>query len=175
MVLAERLEGWRTALELVDEEPLYGVGLGTVSEATVSDGAGAGWARHEPLQVTAETGLTGGVLLLALLWWTLAWVARPGGGPGSIVAGIIVAGSVAHACLVPIWRDPAVPLALAALAGVASTRGGDPAWRLDALRERLTAGAAPAVDPAETGAGPADDQGGAATEADQRRSERGLA
>jgi hypothetical protein len=131
-----RLELWNTALDLLDEEPLYGVGLGTVADVQGGDGAGSGWARHEPLQFTAETGLVGGTLLLGLLWWTLAWVARPGGGPGSIVAGIVVAGSVTHACFVPIWHVPAIALALAALAGVASTRGGDAAWRLEALWDR---------------------------------------
>jgi O-antigen ligase len=130
-----RLELWDTALELIDEEPLYGVGLGTVPDV-VDDGAGHGWARHEPLQLTAETGFVGGVLLLGLLWWALAWVARPGGGPGSIVAGIVIAGSVLHACFVPIWHVPAIPLALAALAGVASTRGSDAVWRLEALWNR---------------------------------------
>jgi hypothetical protein len=72
----------------------------------------------------------GGLLLLGVLWWTLAWVARPGGGPGSVVAGLVIAGSVAHACFAPIWHAPLVALSLAALAGSASTPGGAALWRL---------------------------------------------
>lgn len=134
-----QLERWNLALDAVSEEPLYGVGRGTIGDDLGDDGFGGGWARHEPLQVAAETGLVGGVLLVAVLWWTLAWVARPGGGPGSVVAGLVVAGSVAHACFVPIWHAPAVPLCLAALAGVASTPGGAAAWRLRQLwADRVT-------------------------------------
>jgi hypothetical protein len=90
--------------------------------------------------MAADTGLVGGALLLGLLWWALVWVARPGGGPGTVVAGFVIAGSVAHACFAPIWHDPAVPLGLAALAGSASTPGGGDASRLPQLWERQPRG-----------------------------------
>ncbi|WP_211262437.1 hypothetical protein [Nitriliruptor alkaliphilus] len=134
---AERVEPWRAALDAVTESPRYGTGHLTDDPAVAVRTDAPGWARHDPLQFTAATGLVGGLLLLAVLWWSLAWVARPRGGPGSIVAGVVIAGSIAHACLEPIWHVPAVPLTLAALAGTASMRGGDASWRLDALGVRF--------------------------------------
>jgi hypothetical protein len=131
---------WAAALDGLTESPLYGSGRGVVDPDLEGLDRTSGWAHHEPLQVAAETGLVGGLLLLALLWWALAWVARPGGGPGSAVAGLVIAGSIAHACLAPIWHVPAVSFALAVLAGAASLRGGDASWRLaeawDRARER---------------------------------------
>ncbi|MEX0834862.1 MAG: hypothetical protein WD010_02135, partial [Nitriliruptor sp.] len=70
--------------------------------------------------------------------WPLGGGARPGGGPGSVVAGFVLAGSIAHACFAATWQVPTVPLALAALAGTASLRGGEAAWRLRALWNRVT-------------------------------------
>jgi O-antigen ligase len=130
----ERLEGWTAALDAVTEAPLFGTGPAAPGPTGVGLTSGTnGWASSEPLQVLAETGVIGGLLFLALLWWAVAWVARPGGGPGSVVGGVVVAGTIAHACLAPIWHGPAVPLALAALAGAASLRGGVARGRLDAL------------------------------------------
>jgi hypothetical protein len=130
----ERLEGWTAALDAVTEAPLFGTGPAAPGPAGVGITSGTnGWASSEPLQVLAETGVIGGLLFLALLWWAVAWVARPGGGPGSVVGGVVVAGTIAHACLAPIWHGPAVPLALAALAGAASLRGGVARGRLDEL------------------------------------------
>lgn len=133
----ERVERWNAALDAVTASPLYGTGHLVDDPAVAVNTAEPGWARHDPLQVTAATGLVGGVLFLALLWWSLSWVARPGGGPGSVVAGVVIAGSIAHACIEPIWHVPAVPLTLAALAGTASMRGGDASWRLEALGARF--------------------------------------
>lgn len=132
----ERIAAWSAGLDAVTESPLYGIGPGHGAVAVADAPATRAWVRHEPLQVAAGTGLVGGLLLLALLWWSLVWVARPGGGPGSVIGGLVITGAIAHACLEPIWHVPAVPLALAALAGTASLRGGDAAWRLEALLER---------------------------------------
>jgi hypothetical protein len=146
----DRVAAWEVALDAVSAEPLAGIGRGRVPRGVEVDETG-GWARHEPLQLTAETGVVGGLLLIGLLWWALVWVARPGGGPGSVIAGVVIAGSVAHACLEPIWHAPIVPLALAVLAGAASMRGGDARWRIDELLVRArgsTTGADPRSDDA---------------------------
>lgn len=140
-LVPDRVSAWEVALDVVSEEPMYGIGRGAAPPGVEVDETG-GWARHDPLQLTAETGVLGGVLLLGLLWWTLAWVARPRGGPGSVIAGVVIAGSVAHACLEPIWHTPAVPLSLAVLAGAASMRGGDARGRLDELLARARGGGA---------------------------------
>jgi hypothetical protein len=130
----ERLEGWTAALDAVTESPLYGTGPGAPGPAGVGITSGTnGWASSEPLQVLAETGVVGGLLFLGFLWWAVAWVARPGGGPGSVVGAVVVAGAIAHACLAPVWHGPAVPLALGALAGAASLRGGVARHELAAL------------------------------------------
>ncbi|MEX1177183.1 MAG: hypothetical protein WEB09_01865 [Nitriliruptor sp.] len=141
----ERVGGWWAALDIVSESPWYGAGPGATD--TVAAGSGI---EHEPLRIAAETGYIGALLLLAILWWALAWVARPGGGPGSVVAGFVLAAAIAHACFAAIWQVPAVPLALAALAGTASLRGGDAAWRLHALWDRVTGDPSP-VEEAPTG------------------------
>jgi hypothetical protein len=159
-LMPDRVAAWDVALEAASEEPLTGIGLGAVPPDATVDDAG-GWAMHEPLQLAAELGFIGALLIIMLLWWTLAWVARPGGGPGSVVAGAVIAGSVAHACVAPIWRTPSVPIALAALAGAASMRGGHARWRLEALVASLrdggssTDGEPPAPDaPRRSGSSP---------------------
>jgi hypothetical protein len=130
---------WSTAVDVASDAPLYGVGRGEVGREAIDDAPvdGPGWARHEPLQVAAETGVIGGVLLLTLLGWALAWMAQPGWRRGSSIAGAVLAGSIIHACFVPIWHVPVVPLTLAALVGMASMRGGVASWRLAGLWEHL--------------------------------------
>jgi hypothetical protein len=131
-------ERWSTAVDVASAHPVSGVGVGTTGQQAVPFADGPGWARHEPLQFTAETGVVGGVLLLALLGWVLIWIAQRGWRPGSAVAGAVIAGSVAHACFQPIWHAPAVPLVLAALAGTATMRGGEAAWRLARVWDKVT-------------------------------------
>jgi hypothetical protein len=131
-------ERWSTAVDVASEHPITGVGVSVTGQEAVPLADGSGWARHEPLQFTAETGVLGGLLLLALLGWLLTWIAQRGWRPGSAIAGAVIAGSVAHACFQPIWHAPAVPLVLAALAGTATMRGGEAAWRLGRVWERVS-------------------------------------
>jgi hypothetical protein len=130
-------ERWSTAVDVASDAPLYGVGRGEVGREAVDLADQAGWARHEPLQLAAETGVISGVLLLSLLGWALVWMAQPGWRRGSSIAGAVLAGSIVHACFVPIWHVPVVPLALAALIGMASMRGGAASWRLAGLWEHI--------------------------------------
>jgi hypothetical protein len=131
-------ERWSTAIDVASDHPLTGVGMGEVGRAEIPQAETAGWARHEPLQLAAETGVIGGALLLTLLGWSLAWIAQPGWRRGSSIAGLVVAGAVILACFQPVFRAPAVPIALAALLGTASLRGGAASWRLAGLWEQLT-------------------------------------
>jgi hypothetical protein len=130
-------ERWSTAIDVASDAPWYGIGPGEAGRRAVELADGPGWARHEPLQFTAETGVVGGVLLVALLCWALAWIATGGWRRGSSIAGAVLASSIALACFQPIWHAPAVPIVLAALAGVASMWGGAASWRLAGLWEQL--------------------------------------
>jgi hypothetical protein len=130
-------ERWSTAVDVASEHPLFGVGPGDAGRAGIELADGPGWARHEPLQFAVESGVVGGVLLLALLSWALVWIAKGGWRRGSSIAGAIIAGSIVHACFEPIWHVPAVPLAMAVLAGTASMRGGAASWRLAGLWEHV--------------------------------------
>jgi hypothetical protein len=130
-------ERWSTAIDVASDAPIYGVGRGATGQAAVPVADGPGWANHEPLQLTAETGIPAGLLLVALLWWALAWTAGGRWRRGSSMAGAVLAGSIAHACFTPIWHAPAVPLTLAALVGAASMRGAAASWRLAALWEHV--------------------------------------
>lgn len=135
---------WSAAIEAVTDSPLSGVGRGaTAREAVGIDDTPVGRTTSF-LQFAAETGLFGGLLLLALLWWMLSWVAKPGWRRGSSLVGVVMAGSIALACFQPIWHAPAVPLTLATLAGAASLLGGDASWRLALLWQRITATREPA-------------------------------
>jgi hypothetical protein len=131
-------ERWSTAVDVASEHPISGVGVGATGQQAVALADGPGWARHEPLQFAAETGVVGGLLLLVLLGWVLTWIAQRGWRPGSAIAGAVIAGSVAHACFQPIWHTPAVPLVLAALAGTATLRGGEASWRLGRVWDKVT-------------------------------------
>jgi hypothetical protein len=130
-------ERWSTAVDVASDASLYGVGRGEIGREAIDLADQAGWARHEPLQLAAETGVIGGVLLLTLLGWALVWMSQPGWRRGSSIAGAVLAGSIVHACFVPIWHVPVVPLTLAALVGMASMRGGAASWRLAGLWEHL--------------------------------------
>jgi hypothetical protein len=129
---------WSTAIDVATDAPLYGVGRGVTGQEAVAIADGPGWAGHELLQLTAESGVPAGLLLVALLTWALAWTAGGRWRRGSSMAGAVLAGSIAHACFSPIWHAPAVPIALAALAGTASMRGAAASWRLAALWEQVT-------------------------------------
>jgi hypothetical protein len=131
-------ERWSTAIDVASDHPVTGVGMGAVGRAEIPQAVTAGWARHEPLQFAAETGILGGALLLTLLGWSLVWIAQPGWRRGSSIAGLVVAGAVILACFQPVFRAPAVPIALAALLGTASLRGGAASWRLAGLWEHFT-------------------------------------
>lgn len=71
--IGERLEFYRTSVELVGEHPLFGVGTGGFSKAYAEKIRGTGMAEtqnphNEYLLVAVQTGLVGLALLLHLFW-----------------------------------------------------------------------------------------------------------
>lgn len=120
-----RLVLWRDATMLVRDAPVLGVGPGAFAELspTAQRDRDASWAHHEPLQIGAETGLPGLLLLLAIMGWALVWLDRGSGRRGAALASVILAVSFMHAMIDYVWHFPAVPLLLAAIVGIGATAG----------------------------------------------------
>lgn len=121
-----RVELWGESLELVRGNPATGIGPGMFREtsATALARGDARWAHNEYLQVAAETGIPGGVLLLALVAWGFACLWPPARELRALPAVVALAGVCLHANIDFIWHFPEVPLALGLLVGAASSRGG---------------------------------------------------
>jgi O-antigen ligase len=126
---------WHDALVLAARNPLIGIGPGRfgVESPVARSDRDAPWAHEEFLQASAEVGIAGGVLLLALFGIGFARLAR---GPRVDALAVLGAASLAvlgvHACVEYVLQRPAVPLAAAALVGA----GIGPFRRWDRRRAR---------------------------------------
>lgn len=117
----------RAALELAAHHPVVGVGPGWSRYAWTDDGGQLRVARfvhNEYLQVLAELGAVGFVILVALLAGLggVVWSKRPAAGPEWIWSGA-TAGLIAvavHAALDFGWHVPAVVLTGAVLVGMST-------------------------------------------------------
>lgn len=108
-----RAELWAAAAELVDEEPVRGIGPGEFADRTpVSEDADLRWAHHEYLQVGAELGAVGLGLVLAVaayVWGRLWWLS--GSHPSAAaVGGAALAIIGLHATVDHVWHEPSVLL-----------------------------------------------------------------
>jgi hypothetical protein len=114
-----RVALWHDALEQITARPLVGVGPGQFRADSVALDDWAATVHNEVLQVTAETGLIGGVLVLALLGWVfvLLWSAPLDG--SALPAVIALTGIAVQANIDFTWHFPLVPIAGAALVGSA--------------------------------------------------------
>ena len=116
-----RLALWHDALALIDEHPIVGIGPGRFAEESrvAASDPDTRHTHHEFLQIAAETGVIGGVLLAALFVWAIART-----GLGLSPAGGIAAAGVAalgiHSCVDYVLHFPLVPIASAVLVGAAS-------------------------------------------------------
>jgi O-antigen ligase/polysaccharide polymerase Wzy-like membrane protein len=117
-----RLVLWHEAIAIIADNPGTGVGpqrFQQVSPTAQAD-QDARWAHHAFLQVGAEEGLPGLILLVAVFGWGFARLGVSGA-PTSIVA-LGAAGLAAfgiHACLDYIMHFAAVPVSAAGLLGTA--------------------------------------------------------
>lgn len=125
-----RQELWAAAADLAREAPLRGVGPGDFAgRHPVSTDSDLRWAHHGPLQMAAETGVVGLVLLLGLSGWALVELRHASvRGGADVAAGVPVAAGAAgwalvslHACVDYVLHEPAVPLLLAGLLGAATS------------------------------------------------------
>lgn len=115
-----RAELWTAAADLVDEEPVRGIGPGQFAEhSQVSSDADLRWAHHGYLQAAAEYGLVGLLLVLALAGWAWVGVWRAAGEGCRDAA--VVGGSLAiiglHATVDYVWHVPTLMVLLAVLLG----------------------------------------------------------
>jgi peptidoglycan/xylan/chitin deacetylase (PgdA/CDA1 family)/O-antigen ligase len=116
-----RVRLWSQALQIMEERPVFGVGPGRfqVASRTARSDRELGWAHHEFLQLGAEAGLPGLLLLLAAFLWAFArlWVSPPDAVTGVAAASLAALG--VHACFDYILHFPVLPVAAAALVGTA--------------------------------------------------------
>lgn len=125
-----RGELWAAAADLASDEPLHGIGPGQFAEQNpVSSDADLRWAHHGYLQVAAEYGLVGLLLVATLVGWVWAtlWstaVHRPASASLTAAAVTIVG---LHAAVDYVWHLPPVLVVMCTLfgAGTSPTRRGD--------------------------------------------------
>jgi O-antigen ligase len=123
-----RTDLWHDALVLMSDHPAFGVGPGRFAEEspTARSDRDARWAHNGFLQMGAETGIPGLLLLAALFVWGFARLGLGGGprGPALVAAAALAALGI-HACVDYVLHFPALPLATAALVGAVAPRRND--------------------------------------------------
>jgi O-antigen ligase len=124
---------WQVAGGLIRDEPLRGVGPGMFAELSPETDADLRWAHHEYLQVGAELGLVGLLLVLAGIAWVfvrLAVACRSSS--AAVIASTAAIVVTVHAAFDYVWHVPAIPLVATALMGSAI---GPPSRRAVVARE----------------------------------------
>lgn len=116
---------WREALEITAQDPVFGVGPGMFAQTspTAMADADARWAHSAYLQVAAETGVVGALLLGLLLSWTFGALYRSRQDLRLLVIGTAAVTALAiHATIDYVVHFPVVVIVAALLAGVASSK-----------------------------------------------------
>lgn len=114
---------WHDAIELTREAPLRGVGPGRFEDTSpvAQSDRDARWAHSMLLQIAAETGLPGVLLIGGVLAAAYVQLYRGGAPPGvRMLAAIGLTVLLTHAAIDYIAHFAAVPIAAAALVGAAS-------------------------------------------------------
>ena len=111
---------WHDALILAARNPLFGVGPGrfAIESPVARSDRDEPWVHEEFLQVSSESGIVAGVLLVAVFGLGFARLAarRPVDAL-AVLAAASLAGLGIHACMEYVLQRPAVPFAAAALVG----------------------------------------------------------
>src|SRR5664280_1786933 len=120
----ERAASFHAALNVFGHHPVIGAGpsLPTLTWVSESGTSVYRYAHNEYLQVLAELGTIGGLLLAALLLMVVRRLYRALRRNGAVSAGVLAATTAlaVHAGLDFVWHIPAIPLLAAALIGLAS-------------------------------------------------------
>ncbi|MDX1622225.1 MAG: O-antigen ligase family protein [Nitriliruptorales bacterium] len=133
LLTERRLSLWHESLQMVAAAPLWGVGPGRFAESSVTAQADRDvfTPHHGYLLVASELGVVGGALVLGLLAWGFAVLARSTRPRDAAVgvAALTVVGT--HAAVDYVARSPVVVLAAVALvaAGAVRDRREDPVSR----------------------------------------------
>lgn len=115
-----RGELWAAAADFARDEPVTGIGPGRFADRTpVSNDADLRWAHHGYLQMAAELGLVGFVLVAALTGWVWAslWVASAHQPVGASLASAAVTVVGLHAAVDYVWHLPPVLVVMCVLCG----------------------------------------------------------
>ena len=116
---------WQEAMEITAQESVFGVGPGMFAQTspTALADADARWAHSAYLQVAAETGIVGALLLGLLLSWAFGALYRSRQDLRLVVLGTAAVTALAvHATIDYVAHFPVVVIAAALLAGVASSK-----------------------------------------------------
>jgi hypothetical protein len=125
----DRAASYQAAIHVFTDRPFTGAGpsLSTLTWESETGSTVYRYAHNEYLQVLAELGAIGGLLLAALLVMILRRVYRARTPNGAARAGALAAltALAVHAGFDFVWQIPAIPLMAAALAGLASPQHSD--------------------------------------------------
>ena len=116
---------WREAMDIAADEPVFGVGPGMFAQAspTALADADARWAHSAYLQVGAETGVIGAVLLALVLTLVFGALYRSRQDKRLIVIGTAAVTALSvHAAIDYVAHFPTLVIIAGLLAGLASTR-----------------------------------------------------
>jgi O-antigen ligase len=120
----ERAASFQAAVEVFIHHPVTGAGpsLPTLTWASGNGSSVYRYAHNEYLQVLAELGTIGGLLLAGLLLMIIRRLYHARRGNAAVAAGAVAATAAlaVHAGFDFIWHIPAIPLLAAALVGLAS-------------------------------------------------------
>jgi O-antigen ligase len=121
-----RTQLWRDTLEILAANPIFGVGPGMFAQTspTALADTDSHWAHSAYLQVAAEMGAVGVVLLFLVLVWVFGALYRSRQDVRLIVIGAAAATAVAvHAAIDYVAHFPVVMIIAAIFTGLASSRG----------------------------------------------------
>ncbi|HEU4463786.1 MAG TPA: O-antigen ligase family protein [Gemmatimonadota bacterium] len=119
-----RARAWGDAYGILSDRPVLGVGPGGFSLASGNAlfESDLRWAHNEFLQVGAELGVVGLLLVLGLFAWTFMRLSSPLAG-SSTVAALAVAALALHASVDYLFHFPLLPAVTLALVGSTPLRG----------------------------------------------------
>ncbi|HEX6327298.1 MAG TPA: O-antigen ligase family protein [Jiangellaceae bacterium] len=125
-VSERRTSLWREAMEISVDEPVFGVGPGMFAQTspTALANADARWAHSAYLQIAAEIGVVGAVLLGLVVLWVFGALFRSRQDVRLIVIGTAaVTALTVHAAIDYVAHFAVLVIVAALLAGLASSRG----------------------------------------------------